>query len=127
MMTEEQLITAIEEAIPKCSGNLSRVADLLGITRARVASRVEKTPRLAFALAETKDRMLDSVEEAIQGKAKDGDVSAGKLVLTTIGKERGYVPRQEHVGRDGEGLFSGAREELETTLAKYAASDSKSN
>ena len=82
-------------------GNLSAVARALGVTRRAVQKRVATNTRLADALEDARETMVDEAVNVLRDKLVAGDLTAAIYVTKTLGKGRGYVERSEHTGTDG--------------------------
>jgi hypothetical protein len=79
------------------NGNLAATARTLAASlsikcsRGYVANRVNSTPALQEVLDEIRQSLLDTAEDNIFNSVISGKIEESKFVLTTIGKERGYV------------------------------------
>lgn len=71
-------------------GNISRVADKLGTTRNTLRRRIDNNPELRAIKEETRERLIDDLEECSWHKALQGDTIMQLFLLKTIGKSRGY-------------------------------------
>ena len=72
-------------------GNLSAVARALGVTRRAVQKRVATNKRLADALEDARETMVDEAVNVLRDKLIAGDLTAAIYVTKTLGKGRGYV------------------------------------
>lgn len=100
-------------ALVKGSCNLGFAAALLGRNRSRLREYVHANPDMLRFLHDTKDGIIDLIEEKVLGSAMLGDGPNGRFVLSTLGKDRGYTTRVESTGKDGapiENSFSNAEE-----------------
>src|SRR5262245_29234768 len=86
---------AVEAALRTYNGNLASVGRALGATRSAVCMFVNRHPKLKEVAHECRETFVDNVESAIYREALDGNVTAQMFILRTIGKDRGYVERQE--------------------------------
>ena len=84
-----------------CGGILADVGRILGRRRTSIKEVIDKDADLWELFQEIKEESVDQIESVIFNAAKDGDVPAGKFILQTIGKERGYSTRVETTGKDG--------------------------
>ena len=82
-------------AILRTSGVPSDMGKLLGRSRTAVVSFVSKNPHLEELLDEVAEHFLDEIEKLHKTAALSGDLNAQRFILTTLGKKRGYVTRQE--------------------------------
>lgn len=81
----------IRELIIKTHGNLSRVADALGTTRGTVRRRCDNDPELKAVLEDSRERIIDELEESVWDRAKSGtDTTLQLFLLKTQAKHRGY-------------------------------------
>ncbi len=81
----------ILDLIPRCKGNLSMIADLLGTTRGCVRRHCQADATLTEALEDARERRIDELEAATLDDALDHqDATMRIFLLKTIGKHRGY-------------------------------------
>ena len=98
-------VKRIETAINELDGNITKVAEKLGVNRSTIYRRIDKSDRLKKALDNARESMLDHVESALYTKAKQGDTTSMIFFLKTQGKRRGYIERQEHdMNPDGQSI-----------------------
>lgn len=93
-----------------------RIINALHDTKGAVylaAKRLQCSPRAVYGyinnhpeIKEVKDyydgELLDIGEVSLRSAVIDKEQWAVKFLLSTKGKDRGYVPRQEHSGTDGQ-------------------------
>lgn len=82
-------------AIIKSGGVVADAASLLGRSRNTVARFISATPHLLELAEEITETFIDRVEDLQKRAALSGDPLAGRFILSTLGKKRGYVTRQE--------------------------------
>jgi len=99
-VTVEQVI----EAIRKSHGLLATAARDLGVTRQTVYNYVKRYRRVAHAVDEARDSILDMAEGQLFSAVQKGSIPAMMFLLKTVGRTRGYVDRQEITGADGQAL-----------------------
>lgn len=87
------------------NGNIAKSASLLGIRRMKLRDWIDRMPEVQMCMADLRDAQLDDVEEMQFQCALIGDATAGRFLLQTVGKERGYVTRTEQTGKDGMALL----------------------
>ena len=95
--------TEYKEAIKGSRGVLSRIAERLGVTRSAVTLRLQKHKDLRLLNEQEKERMVDSAEETIYDisdlsydpKTLSVTLRAAEKVVSTQGKDRGWVEKQE--------------------------------
>ena len=101
---EHTPLAEVEVAIRSTGGFISQAAKVLGITRQSVWDRIERHPQLQEALKDVKETYLDLAESQLIRAMKLGERWAIKYYLNTQGKDRGYVERHEHTGKEGKPL-----------------------
>jgi hypothetical protein len=93
-------------AIHKARGNISMAARLLKRSRRSVHNHILRSQLLSDWLEDIENEFLDTVEHGYRLTALSGDDVAARFFLTTKGKERGYVSRNETTGKDGGELLA---------------------
>jgi len=86
----------VAAAIRKNNGMLAAAARELGVSRQTVYNYIEKYVTVREARDEARDSLLDMTEGKLFAAIQGGNVTAIMFALKTIGKERGYVERQQH-------------------------------
>lgn len=86
---------ALEKAIVKADGNLAAAARALGVCRQAVSERVNGSPRLKQLVIDARETLKDDAETALRRGVNKDEAWAVCFTLKTIGKDRGYVERQE--------------------------------
>ena len=73
------------------TGNLSRVADSLGVCRGVLRRMIDKNPDLQELLRQQRERQLDQLEQSCFDRAiETNDTTLQLFLLKTQGKSRGY-------------------------------------
>lgn len=85
----------IERAIRKSRGMLYLAAKTLGVTYQTLIYRVKTTPSLERLAIDERGNMIDIAETKLMDAVYDGQKWAIEMILRTLGRERGYVERQE--------------------------------
>lgn len=85
----------IIEAIKKCRGLTYIVANALGVSHTGISARIAADPELSEVLREQRGRALDMAEAKLMQAVDKGEQWAITMILRTLGRERGYVERQE--------------------------------
>lgn len=80
----------IKAAIEKRAGVLAAVARQLKISRQALWKRTNASPELKQAIADAREALVDDAESALQEAIKKKEPWAVRLVLLTLGKNRGY-------------------------------------
>jgi len=83
----------IEIALRRFDGNMSHVADFLGMHQSSINIRVLNSPHLQKIRQEIIDEFLDTTESELKRLVKSGNPSAIIFVLKTLGKNRGYTEK----------------------------------
>lgn len=93
-------------AMLKHRGNYSRMAADLDRSRMVVRSAVEKDDEFRALRDEIRETILDEIETGVFNTAMSGDTAQQRFVLQTLGKERGFVTREERTGAGGEPIHT---------------------
>ena len=94
--TAQQMIDAIRES----KGIKSVAARRLGCVRQTVDRYIRDFPTVAAVYWEERESIVDMAEGKMLKSLQNDEWPAIKFVLTTLGKDRGYIERQE-VENDG--------------------------
>ena len=92
---------AIIEAVQAVNGMIYLAARKLGCTPQTIYNRMEKNAQIREAVEMSRGEMIDIAEQKLRMAVSNGEPWSIGLVLKTIGKNRGYVERQEVTGADG--------------------------
>lgn len=91
-------------AIPGTGGLFSLIANRIGCSRSLIQKRLARSPTLRQAYNDECEKMLDVAESKLLAAIQAGDMGMVCFYLRTKGKNRGYAPRQELTGSDGEAI-----------------------
>lgn len=91
----------IGAALTAKAGNVSEAARALGVTRWGLQKRINQSAELQQVLKDAREEMVDIAESVARQEIRNGNTAMTIFVLKTLGKERGYVERQEISGADG--------------------------
>lgn len=91
----------VAAALVKRKGNLSAVARQFGVTRQAVGKYVGDRPALGQIALDQRETRVDAAEGKLDQAVDNGEAWAIKYTLACLGKNRGYVERQEITGADG--------------------------
>ena len=86
------------KALKKARGIKAVAAKILGCDRHTVDNYIKRHPTVAKAYQEQRETLIDVAEGKLITKLDADESWAIKFVLTTLGKKRGYVERQEIAG-----------------------------
>lgn len=95
MAAQYKLDKKIKYALIDNKGNISRAAKQLGYDRSTIYSHIQASEELKQVIFDARESAIDAAEETIQTAAANGDISAAKYILGTIGRNRGYVEKQD--------------------------------
>lgn len=99
--TERLAPAAVAEALRRTRGIKVLAGKMLGVDRATVHNYCKRYPTVQQAVEEARETLIDMAEGKLVQRVDAGDWDAVRFVLVTIGKQRGYVMRQENTGADG--------------------------
>lgn len=80
---------------------ISKAAILLNRSRHRVRDYIYGNRDVLLWFDDVREGNLDIIEHNHVKAALLGDLGAGRFILTTLGKDRGYSTRLEQTGKDG--------------------------
>ncbi len=95
-VTAEQAIQALRDK----KGFITQAAKQLGISRRQLHRLINAHPTIKEALVDAKEEMKDFAESKIYQGIKQGNATLIIFYAKTQMKDRGYVERQEIVGKD---------------------------
>jgi hypothetical protein len=95
-------IPEVKELIYEHLGNLRIIAERLGRSRTVVKDYISRHVELVAALDEVQQGVIDQAEYNFATEVMNGDLKASQFILSTKGRERGYVTRGEITGANGE-------------------------
>lgn len=96
----EDVVLALQES----KGLVYVAARRLGCSANTIYNYAKKHPVIQETIDQERGLMVDTAELALWRAIQDGEGWAIALVLKTLGKQRGYVERQELTGADGGAL-----------------------
>lgn len=82
----------LEKSIIENCGELTFVAEELGVTYKAVEKAVSKSPELQAAVRIGREALLDAAERCVFNAMKNGNSSMAKFVLQNLGTARGWLP-----------------------------------
>ena len=98
--TPEQVIDALQQT----KGLVSLAARRLGCTPRTVRNYVNRYEDVAEALYEERQNLLDTAQLALYNAVLAQERWAVEYTLSTLGRERGFVKREEVTGKGGQPL-----------------------
>lgn len=94
MLDYDTVVTLIKDT----KGNISAIADAFGVGRNSIYSFCKSThPELWDMIQEQRAELVDIAESMLLKNVKAGREASVFFTLKTLGKDRGYVERQENV------------------------------
>lgn len=90
-LTNEEIISSLR----RCRGLYYLCAEHLGVTKSALAYRIANDPELEAIARDQRGKMLDKAESKLMEAVDNGEQWAIQLMLKTLGRDRGYVERQE--------------------------------
>ena len=91
----------IIQALKETRGMVSLAAERVGCAPKTIYARIKDVAAVREVLDTERSKMVDIAEMKLYSAIMAGESWAIALVLKTIGKNRGYVERQELTGADG--------------------------
>ncbi len=85
-MKTREIIKIIKQEM----GNVTAVADRIGVSRVTMHKRINRIPALKSAIDEARESALDDIEHVLHKRASAGEPWAVCFYLKTQGKRRGY-------------------------------------
>ena len=90
-VTKEQLLVTIK----KYRGIVTTICNSLGISRQAFYERANKDEEIIIALKDSREEIIDFAETKLIELIRDGNANAIFFYLKTVGRDRGYVEKQE--------------------------------
>lgn len=85
----------IEKAIVGSGGILTTIAKRCLVSRTTLYTYLDKNKKYNELIEHERESMLDAAEDSLFSQVKKKSPWATKFILSTLGKKRGYVERQE--------------------------------
>lgn len=96
-----------KEALIKHNGVMLYAAEACGCSRQTLWRFIRDNPELQEIKENATEELVDLAEKQMQKAIEAGDMKTVRWYLERLGKDRGYVTRQETTGKDGEPLQIG--------------------
>lgn len=118
----------IQKAIIGSAGIRRRILSTLNegkkpedqITRQALRERIENDPELLQLETDERENLDDVGEDAFEEALSKKEIWALKSWLKYRGRNRGYVERQEHTGKDGKDLPETKQQVVYVPIGDYA-------
>lgn len=91
-------IQEVVQALTKSRGIKAIAAHGLGCSRQTIDNYINRHPEIMRVYQEQRQTLIDVAEGQLVKKLDQGEWPAIKFVLTTLGRNRGYVERKELMG-----------------------------
>lgn len=95
--TTEQIIAALKAV----NGMIYLAARRLGCEPKTIYRRSEQNQSVKQAIQDSRGELVDIAEQKLRAAVIDREPWAVAMVVKTLGKDRGYVERNEVTGKDG--------------------------
>lgn len=92
----------VADALKETRGMVYLAAKRLGCSHVTVQNYANRYAMVREALQTQRGQLIDTAELKLWHAVTEGESWAVLFALRTIGKDRGYVERQEVTGKDGE-------------------------
>ncbi|MGH2359356.1 MAG: helix-turn-helix domain-containing protein [bacterium] len=89
------------EALTKSRGRIAVAARMLGCSRQTIYDSMKRHAEIKEVIDGERELFVDTAELKLMEAVQKGQPWAIMLVLKTLGRDRGYVERQEHDHRMG--------------------------
>lgn len=106
-ITDDEIILVLD----KKAGLLAPTAKAIGISRRCLYNWIEASPKLKQAVKDARETVIDMAESVLMEKIQGKETVATLFYLKTIGRDRGYVERQEYAEHKEQPLFGDEEEE----------------
>ena len=105
-MSREKLLTPekIIKGLIVHKGLIYKTAEYLGCSAKTIYNYMREYPEIKEVVDEQRQLLVDTAEASLLRAIQEGEGWAVALALKTLGKDRGYVERQEITGKDGSDL-----------------------
>jgi hypothetical protein len=94
----------VEQALIETKGMMFIAAQRLGCDPETIRNYCRRYPSVQAAKDAQRGAMIDLAELKLWQAIQEGEAWGITLCLKTLGKDRGYVERQELTGQDGQGM-----------------------
>jgi len=97
----------IASALKATGGSQAGAGRRLRVDRSAICKRVQKSRLLQSIQRQARESLIDEAETGLLKSVKRGKGWAVCFTLKTLGKDRGYIERQEITGVDGQPFAAG--------------------
>lgn len=94
----------IADTLNETRGMVFLAAKKLGCSDETIYNYAKRYKAVGDALRQQRGQFVDMAELKLWNAVNEGEAWAVQFALRTLGKERGYVERQEVTGKDGGGI-----------------------
>jgi hypothetical protein len=103
-MQQRYTAKQVADALTETKGMVFIAAQRLGCNPETVRLYCKRYPSVQAARDAQRGIMVDTAELKLWQSIQNGEPWGIAFALKTIGKDRGYVERQEHTGEDGQAM-----------------------
>ena len=94
-----------KNALEDSGGVITTIANRMNVTRKAVYDWLKKHPEMREFKDQEEEKILDMAEISLFSQVREKDFGATKYILSTKGKNRGYIEKTEQaVEHKGEGF-----------------------
>jgi len=94
-----------KDAVLDSGGVITTIANRMGVTRKAVYDWLNRYPEMLKFKEQEEEKILDMAEISLFSQVKSKDFGATKYILSTKGKNRGYIEKSEQIiEHQGEGI-----------------------
>jgi hypothetical protein len=101
---ERFTLATVEAALRKHKGMVARAARALRCTPQTIRNYMQRHPAIAQVVADERELIVDLAEVKLNAAVQRGEAWAVCFTLKCLGKDRGYIERQERTGAGGQPL-----------------------
>ncbi len=95
--TDESMIVALRQT----KGMVYDAADIVGCCADTIYERAKESPAVKEAMKRERGKFVDKCQRKLDDAVEAGEPWAIQMGLKTLGKDRGFVEREERTGKDG--------------------------
>lgn len=95
-IAKKKLLNNIENSF----GNITLIAGRLNCSRQAIYDAINRDEKIAQKIKDEREKIIDLAENKLITNINNGVTASIHLVLTTLGKDRGYVSKTEIENRN---------------------------
>lgn len=121
---EEYSLEFLADELRRVNGKVYIAAKAIGMTSKVLYDYINRHPELKEIVDDARSIIVDKAELALESAIGSKQGWAVCFTLKTLGKERGYVERNEITGKDGTPLLNDEADQYERKIAHLVANSS---